>query len=85
LLKKHETKITYYSLKYLDKLVIIKEKEKKEREKEIRQETQLPVSISKTLVPTNTPQVYSLVDLSNLFENLDFVVLFANYNPLDPF
>jgi hypothetical protein len=26
-----------------------------------------------------------LVDLSNPFENPDFVVLFANYNPLDPF
>jgi hypothetical protein len=38
LLKEHETKITRYSLKYLDELVVIKEKEKKEREKETRRE-----------------------------------------------
>jgi hypothetical protein len=32
----------------------------------------------------STLTVYSQVDLSNPFENLDFVVSFANYNPLDP-
>jgi hypothetical protein len=72
------------SLKYLNELVIIEEKEKKKHEKETRQEAQLPVSASEALAPTNTP-VYSLVDLSNPFENLDFVVLFANYDPLDLF
>jgi hypothetical protein len=55
LLKEHKTKITYRSLKYLDKLVIIKEKKKKEHEKETRRETQLAVSTSKALAPTNTP------------------------------
>jgi hypothetical protein len=39
LLKEHETKITRYGLKYLDKFVIIKEKEKKKREEETKQET----------------------------------------------
>jgi hypothetical protein len=72
-------------LKYLDELVAIKEKEKKEREEKTRREAQLPVSTSEALAPTNTPQVYSLVDLSNPFENLNFVVSFANYDPLDPF
>jgi hypothetical protein len=38
LLKEYETKITYCNLKYLDELIIIKEKEKKEREKETRRE-----------------------------------------------
>jgi hypothetical protein len=84
LLKKHETKITCCSLKYLDKLIIIEEKEKKEHEEKTRQEAQLPVSTSETLAPINTPQVYSLVDLSNPFENPDFVISFANYDPLDP-
>jgi hypothetical protein len=37
LLKEHETKITCRSLKYLDKFVIIKEKEKKEYEKKTSQ------------------------------------------------
>jgi hypothetical protein len=55
LLKKHETKITRRGLKYLDNLVIIKEKEKKEHEEETRQEAQLPVSASEVSVPTNTP------------------------------
>jgi hypothetical protein len=85
LLKEHKTKITYRSLKYLDELVIIKEKEKKKHEEKTRQETQLFVSTSEASAPTNTPQVYSLVDLSNPFENPDFVALFANYDPLDPF
>jgi hypothetical protein len=68
LFKKHKIEITCYNLKYLDELIIIKEKEKKEHEKETRRETQLPVSTSEALVPINTPQVYSLVDLSNPFE-----------------
>jgi hypothetical protein len=38
LLKEYETKITRRGLKYLDKLVAIKEKEKKEREEETRRE-----------------------------------------------
>jgi hypothetical protein len=38
LFKKYETKITCYSLKYLDKLIVIKEKEKKEREEKTRRE-----------------------------------------------
>jgi hypothetical protein len=54
LLKKHETKITCYSLKYLDELVVIKEKEKKEREEKTRQEAQLLVSTSETSAPANT-------------------------------
>jgi hypothetical protein len=85
LLNEYETKITYRSLKYLDELVIVKEKEKKEHKEEIRQEAQLLVSTSEASVPINTPQVYSLVDLSNPFENPDFIASFANYNPLDPF
>jgi hypothetical protein len=43
------------SLKYLDKLIIIKEKEKTEYEEEIKRETQLFVSTSEALAPTNTP------------------------------
>jgi hypothetical protein len=85
LLKEHKTKIARCSLKYLDEFITIEEKEKKKREEETRREAQLPVSTSETLAPINTPQVYSLVDLSNPFENPDFVVSFANYNPLDPF
>jgi hypothetical protein len=77
--------MTRHSLKYLDELVIIEEKEKKKGEEETRQGAQLPVSTSEVLAPANTFQVYSPVDLSNSFENPDFVVLFANYNPLDPF
>jgi hypothetical protein len=38
LLKEYKTKITRRSLKYLNKLIIIKEKEKKEHEKETKQE-----------------------------------------------
>jgi hypothetical protein len=85
LLKEHKTKITRYSLKYLDKLIAIKEKEKKEREEKTRQGAQLPVSASEMSAPADTPQVYPSVDLSSLFDNPDFVVSFANYNPLDPF
>jgi hypothetical protein len=36
LLKEYETKITCYSLKYLNKLVVIKEKKKKEQEEKTR-------------------------------------------------
>jgi hypothetical protein len=38
LLKEHETKITYYSLKYLDKLIVIEEKKRKKRKEKTRQE-----------------------------------------------
>jgi hypothetical protein len=61
LLKERETKITRCSLKYLDKLVVIEEKEKKKRKKETRQEAQLPVSTSEALAPANTSQVYVTV------------------------
>jgi hypothetical protein len=54
LLKEHETKITRRSLKYLDELVTIKEKEKKEREKETKQEPQLFVSAGEISAPINT-------------------------------
>jgi hypothetical protein len=55
LLKEHETKITCCGLKYLDKLIVIKEKEKKKHEKKIRQEAQLPVSASEALALADTP------------------------------
>jgi hypothetical protein len=55
LFKERETKITCRSLKYLNKLIVIKEKEKKEHEEKTRQETQLFISASKALAPTNTP------------------------------
>jgi hypothetical protein len=42
-------------LKYLDKLIAIEEKERKEHKEETRREAQLPVSISKVSAPTNTP------------------------------
>jgi hypothetical protein len=38
LLKKRETKITRRSLRYLDELVAVEEKEKKEREEKTRRE-----------------------------------------------
>jgi hypothetical protein len=38
LLKKHETKITRRGLKYLDELIVIEEKEKKEHEEKTKQE-----------------------------------------------
>jgi hypothetical protein len=55
LLKEYKTKITRRNLKYLDKLVNIKEKERKEHEKETKREPQLPVSASEVSVPTDTP------------------------------
>jgi hypothetical protein len=55
LLKEHETKMACYSLKYLDKLVAIEEKERKKHEEETRRELQLPVSTSEMLAPTNAP------------------------------
>jgi hypothetical protein len=85
LLKERETKIAYRSLKYLDKFIAIEKKEKKEREKETKREAQLLVSASEISIPTNTPQVYLLVDLSSPFDNLNFVASLANYNLLDPF
>jgi hypothetical protein len=42
-------------LKYLDKLVIIKEKEKKEHEKETRRGAQLPISTSEISAPADIP------------------------------
>jgi hypothetical protein len=47
--------MTRCGLKYLNKLIIIKKKKKKKYKKETRQETQLPVSTSEALAPTNTP------------------------------
>jgi hypothetical protein len=47
--------MTRCGLKYLNKLVIIKEKEKKEREKETKREAQLPVSTSEVSALTNIP------------------------------
>jgi hypothetical protein len=47
--------MAYYSLKYLDKLVIIEEKKKKEHEKKTRRKAQLPVSTSEISAPINTP------------------------------
>jgi hypothetical protein len=38
LLKEHKTKITRRGLKYLNELVVIEEKEKKEHEEETRRE-----------------------------------------------
>jgi hypothetical protein len=38
LLKEYETKITCYSLKYLDELIVIEEKEKKEHKEKTKQE-----------------------------------------------
>jgi hypothetical protein len=55
LLKEHKTKITYRGLKYLDKLITIKEKEKKKREKEIKQGVQLLVFVSEISAPADTP------------------------------
>jgi hypothetical protein len=85
LLVKREKKIILAGLNSIDKLDKLEAREQKELEEETRQEAQLPVSTSEISAPTNTPQVYSLVDLSNPFENPDFVVSLANYNPLDPF
>jgi hypothetical protein len=47
--------MTYYSLKYLDELVVMEEKERKKHEKETRREAQLFVSASEVLAPINTP------------------------------
>jgi hypothetical protein len=45
-----------YSLKYLDKLVIVEEKERKKHKKEeTRREPQLLVSVDEVLAPTDTP------------------------------
>jgi hypothetical protein len=55
LLKEHETKITCRGLKYLDELIAIKEKEKKEHEKKTKQEAQLFVSTSEISAPTDIP------------------------------
>jgi hypothetical protein len=55
LLKEHETKITCCGLKYLNKLIVIKEKKKKKHKKKTKQEAQLLVSISEALAPIDTP------------------------------
>jgi hypothetical protein len=55
LLKEYKTKITCYSLKYLNKLVVIKEKEKKKHEEKTRREAQLFVSASEASTPINIP------------------------------
>jgi hypothetical protein len=55
LLKEHETKITRRSLKYLDELIVIEEKEKREREEETRREPQLLVSTSEISAPIDIP------------------------------
>jgi hypothetical protein len=47
--------MTRYGLKYLDELIVIEEKKKKEHEKETRREAQLPVSTSEASAPINTP------------------------------
>jgi hypothetical protein len=73
------------SLNFIDKLDKLETYEQKKHEKETRQETQLPVSISGVSAPTNSPLVYSIIDFSNPFDNLNFVILLANYNSLDPF
>jgi hypothetical protein len=71
-------------LNFTDKLDELEAYEQKKREKETRQEAQLPVSTSEASAPTNSPSVYSVIDFSNPFDNLNFVALLANYNPLDP-
>jgi hypothetical protein len=85
LLVEREKRIILAGLNSIDKLDKLKAREQKEHKEETRREAQLPVSTSETLAPADTPQVYSLVYLSNPFENPDFIALFANYDPLDPF
>jgi hypothetical protein len=72
-------------LNFINKLDELEACEQKEYKKEIKRETQLLVSTSEASAPTNSPLVYSIIDLSNPFDNPDFIVLFANYDPLDPF
>jgi hypothetical protein len=84
ILEKHKKKIIRTSLNSLDKLNELEAREQKKRKKKTRQESQLPVPASKVSAPADTPQVYSLADLSN-FDNPDFIASLANYNPLDPF
>jgi hypothetical protein len=54
-LKDRETKMTRRSLKYLDELIIMEEKKRKEREKKTRRESQLPVFVNEILASVNTP------------------------------
>jgi hypothetical protein len=72
-------------LNSLNKLNTLEELERKEYKEKTRRESQLLVSTSELSAPADTPQVYSLVDLSNPFDNPNFVVSLANYNSLDPF
>ena len=69
----------------MDELEELEAQEQKKRKKETRQEPQLLVSASEISAPTDTPQVYSLIDLSSPFDNPDFVASLTNYNLLDPF
>jgi hypothetical protein len=73
------------SLNSINKLDKLETCEQKKHKKETRRETQLLVSTSNILAPANSPLVYSVIDLSNPFDNPNFVILFTNYNLLDPF
>jgi hypothetical protein len=81
ILEKREEKMIRTSLNSLDKLNKLEAYKQKKREEKTRRESQLLSEIS---APTDTPQVYSLVNLSNPFENPDSIILLANYDPLDP-
>jgi hypothetical protein len=72
-------------LNFINKLDELEACEQKKYKEETRRETQLFVSTSEVLAPANSLSVYSIIDLSNPFDNPDFVILPANYNPLDPF
>jgi hypothetical protein len=86
ILEKHKKKMIRISLNSLDELDELEAREQQEKhKKETRQEAQLLVSTSEISAPANTPQVYLLVDLSSPFDNPNFVVLLANYNPSDFF
>jgi hypothetical protein len=85
ILEERKEKMIRAGLNSLDELDELETREQKKHEEETRRELLLPVSVSKVSVPADTPQVYLLVDLSNPFENPNFVASLANYNPLDPF
>jgi hypothetical protein len=72
-------------LNFINKLDKLEAYKQKKREKEIKRETQLLVSISEALAPANNLLVYFIIDFSNPFDNPDFIISLANYNPLDPF
>jgi hypothetical protein len=85
LLEKREEKTIRASLNFLDELNKLETHKQKKYKKKKRRETQLPVPSSKTLALADSPLVYSLVDLSNPFDNPSFIILLANYNSLDLF